>query len=191
MPHPDVPEFFAGRMLAERKGQGDHLVLVIVIHGACASFEAMPARLTEMRQAEAKRAALVLRESEVVWLGHPDFGLDRLGPGVLPKAYVRLIRPHRPQIAVTLDTANPGEIHPDHRAFARAAAEAVSCTHLPPVHPEQTQAGLHPHFVREQRFAVSGPGRGNRFVDVMATLDRKPAALPVRYSAYLQRRGLT
>ena len=177
MPHPDDAEYFAGGLLAQFAQQGDGVIIVIATDGRCGSYQYGREELIPIRAEEARHAAEVLGAQPPVFLGHPDFELDRLPAGVLREEFIRQIRRIRPDVVVAEDPFGVLETHPDHRQVARAAAEAVEYAALPLVHPEHKMEGLEPHFVTEKYFYAEHNPHGNKIVDISATFERKMAAL--------------
>ena len=110
-----------------------------------------------------------------MFLGYDD-GL--LQPTLdLRRDLVRVIRQHKPEVVIGWDptTLLMGDDyinHPDHRAAAQAALDAVApASAMPLLWPE---AGA-PHQVRQ--VYVYGNDQPNTWVDVSETIDRKIAAL--------------
>ena len=126
-----------------------------------------------MRPATRPRSSALTRPS---YLNHPDLELDRLPPGALREEFIRLIRRYRPDVVFAQDPFAPFEVHPDHRATAWAAAEAINYATLPLMHPEHLAEGLVPHFVVEKYFYRESAEGANRVVDITETIDRKIAA---------------
>jgi LmbE family N-acetylglucosaminyl deacetylase len=176
-PHPDDLEFSAGGTIAAMVQEGAAVHLVIATDGCRGSFEHPSRKLAELRLQEAQRAAAVLGIQPPILLGYPDLELDTLPPGKLREQFIRYIREFRPEIVFAEDAFAAYETHPDHRAVAWAAAEALSFATLPLVYPEHREAGLEPHFVPEKYF-YSDVGTGsNKVTDISQTIDRKLAAL--------------
>ena len=183
-PHPDDAEYYAGGTIAKMIAAGARAVIVIATDGRCGSYELDPLKRTfrsetliRVRAEEARRAAAVLGAEPPVLLGHPDLELDRLPPGHLREQFIRAIRQRKPDVVIAEDPFAPGETHPDHRAVAWAAAEAIAFAPLPLVHPEHLAAGLEPHFVVEKYFYANDAGNTNKIVDVSDTLATRIAAL--------------
>ncbi|MGC8874329.1 MAG: PIG-L deacetylase family protein [Chloroflexia bacterium] len=175
--HPDDAEFFAGGTLAKMAREGARVLMVIATNGDKGSFVHDPVTLSRLRAEEARRAAAVLGAEPPILLGHPDLELDRLPPGLLREQFVRLIRQHRPDVVFAQDPWCPFEVHPDHRAVAWAASDAVAFASLPSFYPEQIAEGLAPHFAVEKYFFTSEPSPADRVVDIEETLEVKIAAL--------------
>ena len=120
-------------------------------------------QLSELRKREQRAAAEVLGLSEVVFLDHPDGGLE---PSLeLRRDITRQIRRLRPEIVVTtfpvrdlINVALPNYIgHPDHHAAGEATLSAVfpsARDHL--AFPELLEEGLEPWAVSE--VWIMGPG---------------------------------
>jgi len=176
-PHPDDAEYYAGGTIARMIAAGARAVIVIATDGRCGSYELDSETLIRVRAEEARRGAAVLGAAPPILLGHPDTELDRLPSGHLREQFMRAIRQFKPDVVITEDPLAPDEMHPDHRAVARAAAEAIAFASLPLVHPEHLAAGLEPHFVTEKYFYACGIANANKIVDVSETLAVRIAAL--------------
>ena len=70
-----------------------------------------------------------------------------------------------------------GEPHPDHRAIAYAAADAINYSELPLLYPEHLSEGLEPHFVIEKYYYSESNFGANKIVDISETMDIKLKAL--------------
>ncbi len=176
-PHPDDAEVFAGGTIARMTAEGHRVIIVIASSGNKGSFEYDADTLAAIRREEATRAAAALGAEPPVFLEHPDLELDLLPPGVLREQFVRLIRQYKPDIVIAEDPLYLAEVHPDHRAVARAASDAVNFAHLPLFHPEHLDEGLEPHFVVEKYFYTPDPAGANKIVDITDTMERKIAAM--------------
>lgn len=177
VPHPDDAEFFAGGLLANLIAEGAKVYLVVASDGRRGSFEHEAESLAAIRREEALRAAQTLGAEPPIFLGYPDLELDTLPPGSLRAQFIYLIRKYKPHIVVAEDAFAPFEIHPDHRAVAWAASDAIHFANLPLMHPEHLEQGLEPHFVIEKYFYAENPTQANKIVDISQTIDRKIAAL--------------
>jgi len=120
---------------------------------------------------------LALGAEPPILLGYPDLELDRLAAGILREAFIRAIRRLRPDAVIAEDPFAPYDPHPDHRAVAWAASDALTFSHLPLMHPEHAEEGLLPHFVAEKYFYSEHTPSTNRVVDISLTLDAKLRAL--------------
>ncbi len=181
-PHPDDAEYYAGGTLALMAQQGHKVILVTVTSGDKGSYRHTAAELAALRREEAQKAADILGAAEILFLGHPDQELDLLPAGMLREQFVRLIRQYRPDVLVAEDVRYIDESHPDHRAVARAAADAVAYASLPLVYPAHTEAGLKPHFVTEKLFYSESPALTDKVIDITATFERKMEALAAHQS---------
>ncbi|MCS7282313.1 MAG: PIG-L deacetylase family protein [Anaerolineae bacterium] len=176
-PHPDDAEIFAGGTIAKMIAEGARALIVIASSGNKGSFEHDAETLAAIRREEAIRAAAVLGAEPPIFLEHPDLEVDLLPPGVLREQFVRLIRQYKPDIVIAEDPLYIAEVHPDHRAVARAASDAVNFCHLPLFHPEHKDEGLEPHFVVEKYFYTPDPASANKIVDITDTIEKKIAAM--------------
>ncbi len=176
-PHPDDAEVFAGGTIAKMVAEGARVIIVIASSGNKGSFEYDAETLAAIRREEAIRAAAVLGAEPPVFLEHPDLEVGLLPPGVLREQFVRLIRQYRPDVVIAEDPLYIAEVHPDHRAVARAASDAVHFCHLPLFHPEHRDEGLEPHFVVEKYFYTPDPAGANKIVDITDTIEKKIAAM--------------
>ena len=182
VPHPDDAEFYAGGTIAKMAAAGDRVIIAVTTDGSKGSFELEGKELTDARAKEMAAACTVLGAEIPIMLGFTDFELDRLPPGKLREVYVRLIREQCPAVVITEDPFWLGETHPDHRAVAWAAMEAINYAFLPRLHPEHLEQGLQPHFVTEKYYYSEEPSRFNKFVDISATFNTKVAAMAAHTS---------
>jgi LmbE family N-acetylglucosaminyl deacetylase len=177
VPHPDDAEFYAGGTLAKMIAEGAKAIIIVATDGRCGSFQHGSQILIHLRAEEAKHAAAVLGAEPPIMLGHADMGLDSLRPGLLREQFIRLIRQYKPDIVFAEDPFATDEFHPDHRAVAWAASDAINYAFLPLVHPEHMTEGLQPHFVPEKYFYAENPAKANKVVDISDTMEKKLAAL--------------
>jgi len=177
VPHPDDAEFHAGGTIARFVKEGACAILVIATDGCKGSFKHDRATLIRLRGEEALRAARRLGAEPPLMLGHADMELDALPAGFLREQFIRQIRRHRPDILIAEDPLSRTAMHPDHRAVAWAAVEAVAAAPLPLVHPEHLAEGLEPHYVAEKYYFLEEAASANKIMDISATLEDKLAAL--------------
>ena len=175
--HPDDAEFFAGGTLAGMIAAGARAHILVATDGRRGSFEHGSSKLAGLRAEEGQRAALALGAEPPIMLGYPDLELDTLPAGVLREAFLRTIRRLRPDVVIAEDPFAPYDPHPDHRAVAWAASDALAFSHLPLMHPEHAELGLQPHFVAEKYFYSEHLPSTNRVVDITHTLGVKLRAL--------------
>ena len=182
--HPDDQEFSVGGTLAKWAKAGCEIISVVITSGDSGSND--PAKdgshkleLAELREQEQLAANEILGVRETVFLRYPDGELE---PTIqLRKDLTRLIRQYRPD---TVTAGNPeawfyGDEyvnHPDHRAAAQAACEAVfpsAGSRL--MFTDLLAAGYEPHDVK--RLYIHGTEKANTWVDVTDTMDVKIKAL--------------
>lgn len=182
VPHPDDAEFFAGGFLASLIADGARAHIVVATDGRCGSFEMDSDSLAAVRAEEMRRAAAALGAAPPILLDYPDMGLDMLPPGVLREKFIRAIRQFRPDLVITEDPFTQFESHPDHRAVAWAAMEAINFARLPLVCSEHLAEGLLPHFVVEKYYYTEPAGQANCIIDITKHLEQKVAALAAHAS---------
>jgi LmbE family N-acetylglucosaminyl deacetylase len=182
VPHPDDAEFYAGGTIAKMAADGCRVIIAVATDGSKGSFALAGGELTDVRASEMAAACSLLGAESPIMLGFTDFELELLPPGKLREVFIRLIRQHRPDVVITEDPFWLGETHPDHRAVALAAMEAINYASLPRLHPEHFDEGLQTHFVTEKYFYSEEPSRFNKFVDISATFETKVAAMAAHTS---------
>jgi LmbE family N-acetylglucosaminyl deacetylase len=178
--HPDDAETMAGGLLLSWARQGHRITLCIITDGdkGTADPDDTSAAVISRRRAEQARAAARLG-AEVVYLGYED---GMLQPTLeLRRDLVRVMRRVRPDVVVAGDPTvwfRHGQYinHPDHRAAAQAAVEALyPAVKKPHIFPELLAEGLQPHVVQE---VWLGPtDEPDQRIDISAVLDDKIALI--------------
>lgn len=178
--HPDDIEFSVAGTAAKWARGGCDITYVVITDGNVGSHERGMTRdqLAEIRRTEQSAAAQVAGAKGCIYLGYDD-GL--LEPSLtLRKQLVKLIRQLKPNVVVCGDPTtvlHSGRInHPDHRAAATAAIDAVfpaSEMHL--LYSEFEEEGITPHKVNY--VYISTYTEPDFYVDIAATIDIKLAAL--------------
>jgi LmbE family N-acetylglucosaminyl deacetylase len=182
--HPDDQEFTVGGTLAKWARAGSTIVTVCITSGNGGSNRYTAPHMTRealgpIRETEQRRACQVLGVSEVLFLGYEDGTLE--ATIALRRDLTRVIRRHRPDAVVCGDPTvryygSTYLNHPDHRAAADAALDAVfpsAGTRL--IFPELLAEGLEPHEVRE--VYIHGAEHPDTHIDIAPTLEAKIAAL--------------
>lgn len=182
--HPDDQEFTVAGALARWARAGSVVATVCITSGGAGSNRYTPLDMTRealvpIRESEQRNACRVLGVSEVVFLGYEDGVLE---PSIaLRRDLTRVIRRFRPDAVVCGDPTvrfygRTYLNHPDHRAAADAALDAVfpsAETRL--IFPELLGEGLEPHHVGS--VFIHGASRPDTFIDIADVLDVKVAAL--------------
>lgn len=182
--HPDDQEFSVGGTLAKWAKAGCEIISVVITSGDSGSNEPKHDAdykpvLAELREKEQLAANEILGVKKTVFLRYPDGELEATIP--LRKELTRLIRKFRPD---TVTTGNPEAWfygneylnHPDHRAAARAACEAVfpsAGSRL--IFADLLSMGYEPHDPK--RLYIHGTDKTDTWVDITETLDVKIKAL--------------
>lgn len=175
--HPDDAEIGVGGAVAKWAAAGCDIVYVVCTSGSAGSNDprARSREVVPARQREQRAAAAVLGVREVIFLDHPDGGLedDRAFRGEL----VGAIRTHRPHTVFCHDPHRiRGFQHRDHRVVGMVTADAIYPYARDHLHfAEQIEDGLEPHKVR--RLLMWGADEPDVVVDVTGYVDRQIEAL--------------
>ena len=175
--HPDDAEFTVAGTVAAWARAGCTVTYVVCTDGNAGSHEPgmTSEKLAKVRRAEQRAACATLGVNEVVFLGYDD---GQLQPTLdLRRDLVRAIRQYKPEVVITW---NPTRLfvrddyinHPDHRAAAQAALDAVAPSRAMPLLWPQDGP---PH--RVSQVYVHTDDQPNVWIDVTETMDRKIAAL--------------
>jgi LmbE family N-acetylglucosaminyl deacetylase len=184
--HPDDNEFTIAGSVARWTREGRDVAFCLVTTGGAGVNEHTPSSegLIPIREKEQRAAARILGVKELVLLGYPDGTLEpTLG---LRRDLTRVIRRFRPDIVVTGDPTvryygNEYMNHPDHRAVASAALDAVfPSSETSAIFPELLAEGLPAHKVKQ--VFLSGSLDPDVFVDIARTLAVKCRALKAHRS---------
>ena len=175
-PHPDDAEIGAGGTIASWVRHGREVIYVVCTNGDKGSSDPdmTSERLAKIREQEQREAAKILGVSEVIFLGHPDGGLE--DTPAFRGELVRIIRKHRPDVVLTTDPYRKYLWHRDHRVAGIVTMDAIFPYARDRLsYPEQIAEGLTPHRVREVYFW--GSEEPDTFIDVDETFSLKLAAL--------------
>jgi LmbE family N-acetylglucosaminyl deacetylase len=179
--HPDDIEFSVAGTAARWVRQGAEVTYVVVTDGNAGSHEheMTPERLASIRRQEQEAAARVAGATHCVFLGHQD-GL--LQPTLeIRKQLVRLIRRHRPEVVICGDPrallhGDSYINHPDHRAAATLAIDAVfPAAEMELLYPDLLEEGLSGHKVNH--VYISTRTDPNCYIDISDTIEIKIEAL--------------
>jgi LmbE family N-acetylglucosaminyl deacetylase len=182
--HPDDQEFSIAGTLAKWAKAGCEVVSVVITSGDSGSNDPRhgpdyKATLAQIREDEQRAANDLIGVTETVYLRYPDGELE--ATIALRRELTRLIRQYKPEVVLT---GNPqgwfygSEYlnHPDHRAAAQAACEAVfpsAGTRL--IFTDLLSAGYEPHNVK--RLYIHGVEKPDTWIDISAEIDIKINAL--------------
>lgn len=179
--HPDDIEFSCAGTVARWSRLGSRIAYVLCTSGEVGIAEngMTKARAAEIREKEQIAAAEIVGVKDVVFLREPD-GL--LQPTLeLRKKLVREIRRFKPEVVITGDPtimwAGEDYInHPDHRAAATAALDAVfPAAGQPNLFEELAEEGLSAH--KPRKVYVSEWGPADQYINIEETIEKKIAAL--------------
>jgi LmbE family N-acetylglucosaminyl deacetylase len=179
--HPDDIEFTCVGTLARWVKAGARVCYVLCTSGDVGIDEPGMTRekAAEIREAEERKAAEIAGASEVVFLREPDgllvANLD------LRKKLVREIRRYKPEVVICADptvvlSGDSYINHPDHRAAALAALDAVfPAAGQPNLFEELAQVGLSAHKTR--KVYITSWDKADQFINIEETIDIKIEAL--------------
>jgi LmbE family N-acetylglucosaminyl deacetylase len=179
--HPDDSEFTVGGTVARWARAGCRVVYVFCTDGDVGTNDPDMTReqLAAIRRQEEREACRILGVEDVIFLGYGD---GMLQPTLeLRRDLVRAIRQHKPEVVICGDPTvffygDQYINHPDHRAAAQAALEAVfPAASMPLVFLDLAEEGLTPHRVKQ--VYIWGSLEPNVWVDIGETLDCKIEAL--------------
>lgn len=179
--HPDDIEFSCAGTVARWSRLGSRIAYVLCTSGEVGIAEngMTKARAAQIREKEQIAAAEIVGVKDVVFLREPD-GL--LQPTLeLRKKLVREIRRFKPEVVITGDPtimwAGEDYInHPDHRAAATAALDAVfPAAGQPNLFEELAEEGLSAH--KPRKVYVSEWGPADQYINIEETIEIKIAAL--------------
>lgn len=175
-PHPDDAEYGVAGTVARWAREGKEIIYVVCTSGDKGTSDAnmKPEELAKIREQEQLAAAELLGVREVIFLRHPDQGLEDTPE--FRKEIVRLIRMYRPETVVTADPYRRYVWHRDHRITGQVTLDAVFPFARDRLsYPDLLDEGLQPHTVREILFWASEDM--NYRSDITDTFDIKVAAL--------------
>ncbi|MGZ5026136.1 MAG: PIG-L family deacetylase [Methylobacter sp.] len=119
-PHPDDEVFGCGGAIMRHLQNGEQVKVVIISDGAFGAKDEEKPQIVAQREAESRKAANVLGYGEPEFWRLPDRGV------IYGEALIRRLMEKIQSTAATLVYApSPLEMHPDHRATAMCAIEAI------------------------------------------------------------------
>ncbi len=177
-PHQDDAEGGCAGVVSRWARRGTEVVYLLCTNGDKGSTDpdmTSPA-LAAIREREQLEAAKVLGVKDVVFLRHPDGGLeDSLE---LRAQVAREIRRHRPEVVMCIDPfRSVSHTHRDHRVSGMVALDAVFTYAWSSLHfPEQiSKEGLSPHGVSE--IYLWGSEAPDVYVDITEGVEAKALSL--------------
>jgi LmbE family N-acetylglucosaminyl deacetylase len=175
-PHPDDAEFGVAGTVARWTREGKNVVYVVCTNGdkGTSDINMKSEEIARIREQEQLAAANLLGVSEVIFLRHPDQGLEDTPE--FRKELVRLIRQYRPEVVVTASPYRRYYWHRDHRITGQVTLDAVfpfARDHLS--YPDLLEEGVLPHKVKEVWLWAEDDA--NYRSDITETFDLKMAAL--------------
>lgn len=195
--HPDDETFLTGGTACRYSAEGTRVVLVTATRGESGKAGDPPvcdaAELPAVREAELRRAAALLGIADVHLLGYRDRELSSAPADEVRGQIVGLVRRYRPAVVVTFDP-NGANLHPDHIAISRFAADAVAAAADPRWFPDAGAAhavgrvawipGRRPWLLAREPNLASCPGV-DVAIDVGSWRERKAEALRAHATQHL------
>ena len=178
-PHPLDNDMGLGGTVARWTREGKDVIYVICTNGDKASSDpdVKSEELAETRKQEQLAAARILGVKEVIFLPHPDLGLEYTPE--FRKELLRLILGYRPEIVVTNDPYYRFRGYfssLDHRTTGQAALDVVWPYELAPnTYRDLLKQGFQLHKVQE--VLMWQTENANYRIDITDTFDVKIAAL--------------
>jgi len=175
-PHPDDAEYGVAGTVVRWVREGKGVVYVVCTNGDKGTSDASmkPEELAKIREEEQIAAADLLGVREVLFLRHPDQGLEETPP--FRKEIVRLIRMYQPETVVTADPYRRYVWHRDHRITGQVTLDAIFPYARDLLsYPDLITEGLYPHKVKE--VLLWGTEDANYRSDITETFHMKLAAL--------------
>ncbi len=179
--HPDDIEFSCSGTMARWAKAGARICYVLVTSGDVGIADPRFSRedAIRIREEEARKAAEVTGVKNVVFLRERDGMVQATME--LRKKLVREIRRFKPEVVVcgdpTVVLANENYInHPDHRATATAAVDAIfPAAGQPNLFEELEEEGIKAH--KPRKVYISSWQTADTWVNIEETIDTKVAAL--------------
>ena len=175
-PHPDDAEYGVAGTVVHWISQGKEIIYVVCTNGDKGTSDPSikPEELAKIREEEQIAAANLLGVREVIFLRHPDQGLEDTSE--FRMEIVRLLRTYRPETVVTADPYRRYVWHRDHRITGQVTLDAI----FPYArdlfsYPDLMEEGLYPHKVRE--VLLWGTEDANYRSDITETFHVKLTAL--------------
>ena len=175
-PHADDAEGGCGGTVAKWIKEGKSVVYVLCTNGDKGTSDPAikPEQLAATREKEQLAAADVLGVREVIFLRHPDQGLEETPE--FRKELVRLIRMYRPDTVISVDPYRKYIWHRDHRITGQVVLDAVfPYARDLYAYPDLIEEGLEPFKVKEVLLWASEEPNYN--VDITGVFDMKVKAL--------------
>jgi LmbE family N-acetylglucosaminyl deacetylase len=151
IPHPIDAELGIGGTVAHLTREGKDVVFVLGTSGETGSSdpEMKPEKLAAIREEQQLAAAKLLGVREVIFLRHPDLGLEETPE--LRKEILRIILEYRPEIVATCDPYHRIYLsNRDHRVLGRVVLDNVwPAAQAPNAFPDLQKEGYQVHKVKQ------------------------------------------
>ena len=180
--HPDDIEFSCAGTVARWIKEGAEVIYILCTSGDVGINEPgmTKTEATQIREAEQLAAAAVVGVKEVIFFREPDGMLENTVS--LRKRLVREIRRFKPEVVICGDptivwVGSTYINHPDHRATAGAAIDAIfPAAGQPNLFEELAEEGLTAHKVRKV-YVDAWDDKADVYINISETIDLKIEAL--------------
>jgi LmbE family N-acetylglucosaminyl deacetylase len=176
-PHPIDTELGIGGTVLQLTREGKEVVYVVCTNGdkGTSDPKLKAEKLAAIREKEQLAAAKILGVKEVVFLRHPDLGLEDTPE--FRQEILKLILEYRPEIVATCDPYHRVYLsNKDHRTLGRVVMDDVwPAAQAPNYYPELQKQGYKLHRVKEVWLWQTD--QPTLFRDITNTIDLKNEAL--------------
>ncbi len=183
-PHPADPEFGVGGTVARWAKEGKDTVYVICTNGdkGTNNPDISAEEMAKIREKEQLEAAKLIGVKDVIFLKHPDLGLEMANLAELKQEILKWFLTYRPEVVMTCDPGSPRYFSsPDHRVLGRAVLDAIWPTVLAPNNIRDLLAqGLKMHQAKEM--FLWGSPEPNYYSDISDTYELKMKAAYIHQS---------
>lgn len=172
-PHCDDIPIFAGGTVAKLIKEGYTGYLIRTTNDDHAGRGASQGEVILNNEKDNEKVASVLGLSKVYDLGYRNHRMDNISIVELRARLIFLFRMLKVDTVISYDPWGHYEENPDHYVTALAVESACWMAGGGRDYPEQKDAGVMPHSVRERYYYARGPQLVNRIVDISDSIDQK------------------
>ncbi len=171
--HPDDMALSCAGTVARWAEEGHDIYAICCTSGNVGTFrtDLTLEDVAEMREKELRAANEILGVKETIMLGYPDAGF--IDGSKLRKDLIYHVRKLKADRIITFDPWQTYEIHPDHIATGRIAAEAGAFAAFPLLYPEQIKGDIKPYECSEVWFMGILGHPPNYYVNISSTMRKK------------------
>lgn len=174
--HPDDMSFSCAGTVARWAEEGHDVYAVCCTNGNVGTLrtDLTLEDVALMREKELRAANIILGVKETIMLGYPDGGF--INEKALRKELIFQVRKLKADRIITFDPWQKYEVHPDHMAVGRMAAEAGAFAAFPLLYPDQIKGDIKPYACSEVWFMGILGHSPNYYVDISSSMKKKVEA---------------